>query len=88
MTAQGRVIPWPNIIMSCWIMPSQRGSSGVPWSFARCATDARAPFSLPSSPFQSAKRIDTSVTTPGAFRMRASSITIAVPDPSSLAVSP
>jgi hypothetical protein len=81
-------MPWSNIIMSCWILPSQRGSSGVPWSFARCATYARAPFRPPSSPFQSAKRIVTSVSTPGALRMRASSITIAVPDPSSLAASP
>jgi hypothetical protein len=38
--------------------------------------------------FQSTNRIDRSVRTSGALKMRASSITIAVPDPSSLAASP
>ena len=41
-----------------------------------------------SSLFQSAKRIDRSVCTSGLLNTRASSITSAVPDPSSLAASP
>ena len=41
-----------------------------------------------SSLFQSAKRIERSVWTSGLLKTRASSITSAVPDPSSFAASP
>ncbi len=91
-----RGMPWSNIIMSCWIMPSHFGSGyrpepggfSLPCSGPRCSAYARLPFRPVSSLFHNTKRIDRSVTTSGALNTRASSITSAVPDPSSLAASP
>jgi hypothetical protein len=64
-------------------MPGQRGSGYLPEPLGDSM-----PCRPVSSLFHSAKRIERSVVTPGAFRMRASSITSAVPEPSSLAASP
>src|SRR5262245_41477965 len=82
--------------MSCWIMPSHFGSgyfpdpggSSLPCRSLRCSTYAPAPLVPLSSLFHSAKRIDRSVRTSGMLNTRASSITSAVPDPSSFAASP
>ena len=91
-----RGMPWSNIIMSCWIMPSHLGSGyffdpagdSFPCSAWRCSTYARAPLRPVSSLFQRMKRIDRSVWTSGLLNTRASSITIAEPEPSSFAASP
>ena len=82
--------------MSCWIIPSHLGSGYLPeptgFSFPcrslRWSTYACAPFKPVSSLFQSTKRIDRSVTTSGALKTRASSMTSAVPEPSSFAAAP
>src|SRR5438045_1253250 len=77
-------------------MPSQVGSgylpepggSSLPCRLCRCSTYARAPFNPVSSLFHSANRIERSVVTSGAEKTRASSMTSAVPEPSSFAASP
>ena len=64
------------------------GGSSLPCRSLRWSTYARAPFNPVSSLFQRANRIERSVCTSGLLKMRASSITSAVPEPSSLAASP
>ena len=87
---------WSNNIMSCWIIPSHFGSDTAQ---PRRATQSLATvFAVPRKPvprstpysslFQSTNRIDRSVLTSGLLKTRASSITSAVPEPSSLAASP